>query len=92
MTHSVLIHLMNEDPILAEIEALPDRQDQILVVQNPRRRMVRMCITCCRMFPRLCFLGIALALLRSSRPAVRKRSSPSCANKPAPTVRAVEPG
>lgn len=38
MTHSVLIHLMNEDPILAEIEALPDRQDQILVVQNPRRR------------------------------------------------------
>lgn len=38
MTQSVLIHLTNEDPILAEIEDLPDPKDQILVAQNPRRR------------------------------------------------------
>ncbi len=38
MTQSVLIHLTNEDPILAEIEELPDPKDQILVAQNPRRR------------------------------------------------------
>jgi hypothetical protein len=38
LTHSVLIHLTNEDPILAEVEALPSLQDQILIVQNPRRR------------------------------------------------------
>jgi len=30
--------LTNEDPILAEIEELPDPKDQILVAQNPRRR------------------------------------------------------
>jgi hypothetical protein len=34
----VLIHLVNEDPILAEVETLPDRADQILVALNPRRR------------------------------------------------------
>jgi len=38
MTHSILIHMINEDPILAEIEELPERQDRILVAQNPRRR------------------------------------------------------
>jgi len=38
VTQSVLIHLTNEDPILAEIEELPDPKDQILVAQNPRRR------------------------------------------------------
>ncbi len=38
MSHSVLIHMTNEDPILAEIEELPGRDDQVLVAQNPRRR------------------------------------------------------
>ncbi|MBN1955505.1 MAG: hypothetical protein JW900_10715 [Anaerolineae bacterium] len=35
---SILIHVMGEDPILAEVEDLPDPKDQFLVCENPRRR------------------------------------------------------
>jgi len=35
---TVLIHIMNEDPVLGEIESLPTVIDTILVVNNPRRR------------------------------------------------------
>ncbi len=35
---SVLIHIMNEDPILGEIEQLPSPTDMSLLVKNPRRR------------------------------------------------------
>ncbi len=38
MAMTVLIHLMNEDPIVAEMEELPDPQGQFLICQNPRRR------------------------------------------------------
>jgi hypothetical protein len=34
----VIVHLHNEDPILAEIEAMPDPADQSIVLTNPRRR------------------------------------------------------
>ncbi len=36
--HVLLIHLANDDPILAEIEEMPDPNQQSIVVQNPRRR------------------------------------------------------
>lgn len=38
MPITVMIHLMNEDPIVAEIEALPDPNGQFLICENPRRR------------------------------------------------------
>jgi hypothetical protein len=34
----VLIHVMNEDPILAEMDELPNPGDNFLVFTNPRRR------------------------------------------------------
>lgn len=38
MPHTVLIHLHNEDPVVGEIEDMPNPADTILRVQNPRRR------------------------------------------------------
>lgn len=38
MSYTVLVHLHNEDPIVAEIDELPDPQDQIVVINNPRLR------------------------------------------------------
>lgn len=35
---TVLIHIANEDPILAEMESIPDPSDQFVVINNPRRR------------------------------------------------------
>ena len=35
---TVVVHLMNEDPFMAEIEELPAPTDQTLTVVNPRRR------------------------------------------------------
>jgi hypothetical protein len=34
----ILLHLMNDDPILCEIDSLPTPTDVIVVVKNPRRR------------------------------------------------------
>ena len=38
MSMEIIIHLHNEDPVLAEIESLPDPRDQTIVITNPRRR------------------------------------------------------
>jgi hypothetical protein len=38
MPNTILIHLMGEDPIVAEVNELPDPQDQILIINNPRLR------------------------------------------------------
>lgn len=38
MPISVMIHLANQEPILAEIEDLPGTGDSVLVVHNPRKR------------------------------------------------------
>ena len=35
---TVLIHIMNEDPVVGEIDKLPDPVDTIITVKNPRRR------------------------------------------------------
>jgi hypothetical protein len=35
---SVVIHIANEDPIMGEINELPDPGDQSVLVKNPRRR------------------------------------------------------
>jgi hypothetical protein len=38
MSLTVLIHMMNEDPIVAEIEKVPNPEDQFMACENPRRR------------------------------------------------------
>ncbi|RMD49065.1 MAG: hypothetical protein D6835_05720 [Candidatus Thermofonsia bacterium] len=35
---TVIVHVANEDPIVCEIEKMPDPQDQLLVLNNPRLR------------------------------------------------------
>jgi hypothetical protein len=36
--HTLFIHISNEEPILAEVDELPNPQDQVLYCMNPRRR------------------------------------------------------
>jgi hypothetical protein len=38
MSIEVIVHLHNEDPVLAEVEELPDPTHQFLYLTNPRRR------------------------------------------------------
>jgi len=35
---SVIVHVANEDPIVCELENLPDLQDSLIFIHNPRRR------------------------------------------------------
>ncbi len=38
MSHFVILHISNEEAIIAEIEKLPEPSDQFVIVENPRRR------------------------------------------------------
>jgi hypothetical protein len=38
MAFTLIVHVMNEDPFVAEMEALPESTDQAIVFSNPRRR------------------------------------------------------
>ena len=38
MATTVIVHVMGEDPLVAEVEALPQPSDQSLTLLNPRRR------------------------------------------------------
>jgi hypothetical protein len=38
MAIEVILHLLNEDPVVAEISELPDPTHQSILVTNPRRR------------------------------------------------------
>ena len=35
---TILIHIQNEDPILAEIDELPKPVDNMIIMKNPRKR------------------------------------------------------
>lgn len=35
---TILIHVMNEDPVMGEVDELPNPTDQLMTVKNPRRR------------------------------------------------------
>jgi hypothetical protein len=35
---TLLVHIANEDPILGEVEKLPEPTDQSILVKNPRKR------------------------------------------------------
>jgi hypothetical protein len=38
MAMKVMLHILNEETILCEMDAMPDPKDQFVVVRNPRRR------------------------------------------------------
>ena len=38
MATTVIVHLYNEDPFVAEMEKLPDPTDEFVEVINPRRK------------------------------------------------------
>ena len=38
MSITIQLHILNEDPIVAEVDALPGPHDTLLVVSNPRLR------------------------------------------------------
>lgn len=38
MAYTVIVHLMNEDPLLAETERLPEPGDVTMTLSHPRRR------------------------------------------------------
>jgi len=35
---TLLIHIMNEDPVMGEVEELPAAADLLITIKNPRRR------------------------------------------------------
>ena len=35
---SIIVHIANEDPIVCEVETLPQGQDTLIQIHNPRRR------------------------------------------------------
>jgi hypothetical protein len=38
MSITIILHISNEEPILGEIENMPELTDQMILVSNPRRR------------------------------------------------------
>jgi hypothetical protein len=38
MSVSVIVHISNEDPVVCEVDKLPDPTDQVVIIHNPRRR------------------------------------------------------
>lgn len=38
MPHTVLVHVLNEDAVVGEIENIPEPTDQVLIVSNLRLR------------------------------------------------------
>lgn len=35
---SIILHISNEDPIVCEVDALPESLSQFIIVHNPRKR------------------------------------------------------
>lgn len=38
MTTHIILHMMNEDPVVGEVDQLPEPTDQFVLVANPRLR------------------------------------------------------
>jgi hypothetical protein len=38
MSLSIIVHISNEDPVVCEVDKLPNSVDQLITVHNPRRR------------------------------------------------------
>jgi hypothetical protein len=37
MTHTLLLHIQNSDPVTGEVEELPNTNDTMIMLKNPRR-------------------------------------------------------
>ncbi len=35
---TIIIHMLNEDPVMGEIDEMPTPSDSLLIVKNPRRK------------------------------------------------------
>ncbi|NPV57215.1 MAG: hypothetical protein HPY76_11175 [Anaerolineae bacterium] len=35
---TVIVHILNEDPVMGEVDQMPEPSDNLLLVKNPRRR------------------------------------------------------
>ena len=35
---TILLHMLNEDPVLGEVDELPQKTDTLLLVRSPRRK------------------------------------------------------
>jgi hypothetical protein len=35
---TILIHMLNEDPVLGEVDELPTKSDTLMLVRSPRRK------------------------------------------------------
>jgi len=33
-----IVHILNDDPILCDVDRMPDPKDQVIIINNPRRR------------------------------------------------------
>jgi len=38
MSHTLLLHIQDDDPIVGEVDEFPGVMDQMIVVNNPRRK------------------------------------------------------
>jgi len=38
MPHTLMLHIQNDDPIVCEVDELPSMTDNLITVNNPRRR------------------------------------------------------
>lgn len=38
MSYTIIVHINNEDAVMGEVQALPTPLDQLVSVQNPRRK------------------------------------------------------
>ncbi len=35
---TLIIHIQNEDPVIGDVDALPNGSDNVIIVKNPRKR------------------------------------------------------
>ncbi|MCW5876149.1 MAG: hypothetical protein KIS85_04620 [Anaerolineales bacterium] len=38
MAYTILVHILNEEPFVGEVEEMPSAMDSLLRIQNPRKR------------------------------------------------------
>lgn len=38
MPYTLILHIMNDNPVLGEVDELPNAEDRLIMVKNPRQR------------------------------------------------------
>lgn len=38
MSTTLIVHIISEEPVMGEVDTMPDPSDQFVVITNPRRR------------------------------------------------------